>query len=781
VERPGSVKTTHLRIYLRQSKNQKTQAESIATQRAECKRLAFQLGITPEEWEQRIEYIEIDRSGDDFKGREQLARLLQEAQPGDIILAWRQSRLGRDAIDIAATVRELVKFRGCTLYTVESGVAPVSMKGAEDAMMVMFRGMRDQGELENTRKNTRDGLRSRARDGFATGSLPYGYRTVLVNPNVTDRKQSKKRIEIDEKPAANVRRIFDLYLAGNGSAGIAKILNREGVLSPKGHGWSPACIWDMLRDSAYAGHWAYGKTRVVGREGKRTIQGPAPESEIIRHERPELAILTPEMWARVQTAIVERRRDVGQMATAKHPLSGTLRCGLCGGPMRIKVCDGRRPDWKKRYYVCGKKLNEARCTNSIHVPADMVEDALSVHIRTRVLEQILDKMLEEIRVERQRVVHAAEERASEADQLRADLEALAGERKRLVKLAAATDDPVPEVVEMLRANQDRARTLERSLAIATKPPMEVEVAQRLEAAAGAHVERMRQQLDAVELRAALISLFPKGLTFKVDGGVWLLEGSASVPAINVPDSASGYRTVEGGATIRYETRVLPLLILLGMVQVPAGTFAMGGGDEEDERPKHRVFVSAFSIDRDEVTRAAYQKCVAAGACTRADGEGDDDLPVTGVSFLDAASYCAWAGKRLPTEAEWEKAARGSDGRIYPWGDEPSCEQANFGNFQGEGRCPKNPGRPAKVGSYPGASPFGVRDLAGNVWEWVADWYDAKYYRHSPSHDPRGPRSGERRVVRGGACCSMFDLPRAANRLAFPESYRDIDIGFRCAK
>jgi formylglycine-generating enzyme required for sulfatase activity len=224
-----------------------------------------------------------------------------------------------------------------------------------------------------------------------------------------------------------------------------------------------------------------------------------------------------------------------------------------------------------------------------------------------------------------------------------------------------------------------------------------------------------------------------------------------------------------------------VLLVALMVLIPAGTFTMGGGDEDDERPRHRVFVSAFHIDRDEVTRKSYQTCVAAGACAKPDGAGDDDVPVTGVSWRDAAAYCAFVGKRLPTEAEWEKAARGSDGRIYPWGNEPDCAQANFGNFEGEGRCPQNPGRPVKVGSYPGVSPWGVRDLAGNVWEWVADRYDARYYHRSPARDPKGPTQGDRRVVRGGACCSMFGLPRAGNRLAFPEDYRDIDIGFRCAR
>jgi formylglycine-generating enzyme required for sulfatase activity len=225
------------------------------------------------------------------------------------------------------------------------------------------------------------------------------------------------------------------------------------------------------------------------------------------------------------------------------------------------------------------------------------------------------------------------------------------------------------------------------------------------------------------------------------------------------------------------------LLVEGMIPVPAGAFLMGGGDEDDEKPAHRVELSAFSIDQDEVTRVEYHQCVIAGVCAAPDrsGRGHDRVAVTGVSWRDADSYCRFVKKRLPSEAEWERAARGSDGRIYPWGNQPRCEQANFGNFEGEGRCPDNPGRPTVVGSYPGASPFGVRDLAGNVWEWVADRYDARYYRRSPAKNPKGPTVGALRVVRGGACCSMFGLPRASNRLAFPEGYRDIDIGFRCAR
>jgi eukaryotic-like serine/threonine-protein kinase len=208
------------------------------------------------------------------------------------------------------------------------------------------------------------------------------------------------------------------------------------------------------------------------------------------------------------------------------------------------------------------------------------------------------------------------------------------------------------------------------------------------------------------------------------------------------------------------------------VVVPAGPSKQGStkGDE-DERPARTVVVRAFTIDRTEVTRGAYAACVAARRCKAVPGaaaaDADPALPVTGVSWADAQGYCRFAGGRLPTEVEWEKAARGPDGREYPWGDELDCARANWGNFDGEGPCAgKNPGHPVRVGSYPsGASVYGALDLGGNVWEWVADKYD----------DEPG-----RRVVRGGSCCSYFVGPRAANRNAWAPEHRDADLGFRCA-
>ena len=207
----------------------------------------------------------------------------------------------------------------------------------------------------------------------------------------------------------------------------------------------------------------------------------------------------------------------------------------------------------------------------------------------------------------------------------------------------------------------------------------------------------------------------------------------------------------------------------GRVLIPAGPFTRGSTrGADDERPVKVNTLPAFHIDRTEVTRAMYGRCLAAHRCKwlAIDLQAEPNLPVTDVNWSEARTFCAFAGGRLPTEDEWEKAARGGDGREYPWGQKLDCARANWGNFDNEGPCAdKNPGKPVDVGSYPqGASPFGVLDMAGNVWEWVADKYD---------------REPTRRVVRGGSCCSYFVEPRSANRNAWDPNHRDGDLGFRC--
>jgi formylglycine-generating enzyme required for sulfatase activity/tRNA A-37 threonylcarbamoyl transferase component Bud32 len=226
-----------------------------------------------------------------------------------------------------------------------------------------------------------------------------------------------------------------------------------------------------------------------------------------------------------------------------------------------------------------------------------------------------------------------------------------------------------------------------------------------------------------------------------------------------------------------------------LVYVPEGDFLMGSAGSAakgypDEQPQHTVYLSAFWIDRVEVTNGMYARCAKAGACgwpqsnrsaTRSVYYGNsqyDNYPVVYVSWSDAANYCRWAGRRLPTEAEWEKAARGTDGRLYPWGSEPPDNRRLNFNSQDT----------ADVSAFPsGASPYGVLDMAGNVWEWVSDWYDPTYYAHAPARNPMGPDTVQGRVLRGGAWVSSAMDVRAAVRLwSAPENARN-NFGFRCAR
>ncbi len=239
-----------------------------------------------------------------------------------------------------------------------------------------------------------------------------------------------------------------------------------------------------------------------------------------------------------------------------------------------------------------------------------------------------------------------------------------------------------------------------------------------------------------------------------------------------------------------------------MVLVPAGEFGMGSeAGDRDEQPVHTVRLEAFFIDKYEVTNAQYRACVEAGACqpptsfrsyTREHYYDDplyDDSPVVYVNWEMAQNYCAWRGPtdllgpaRLPTEAEWEKAARGTDGRTYPWGEERvDCSRANFMLQQGTRftSCVRDT---ARVGSYEsGISPYGAHDMSGNVWEWVADWYDENYYSVSPLANPQGPESGRERVLRGGAWLFSDYTMRTTNRYWYNPANSFESIGFRCVR
>jgi formylglycine-generating enzyme required for sulfatase activity len=226
---------------------------------------------------------------------------------------------------------------------------------------------------------------------------------------------------------------------------------------------------------------------------------------------------------------------------------------------------------------------------------------------------------------------------------------------------------------------------------------------------------------------------------------------------------------------------------MAMSYIPAGEFIMGTkyGSEADAlaaMPQHAVYLDGFWMDQFEVTNAQYRECIDAGDCsvplsylsnTRSDYFYDsqfDNFAVTNVSFQQAQGYCSWAGGRLPTEAEWEKGARGTDGRWFPWGD--SGNSCLLGNV---GRCFEDI---VEVGNYPdGVSPYGLYDMAGNVAEWVSGWFDEDYYENSPYENPTGPDTGITRIIRGGSWDDVgveVFLRKEIERYGWGN-----DIGFRC--
>ncbi len=278
--------------------------------------------------------------------------------------------------------------------------------------------------------------------------------------------------------------------------------------------------------------------------------------------------------------------------------------------------------------------------------------------------------------------------------------------------------------------------------------------------------------------------------------------STSIP----PPTITALPTLQAGATM-----IAPVDRMV-MMYVPAGEFLMGAGEfdsmaETIEKPQHPVYLEAYWIDQTEVTNAMFAKFVSAtGYRTEteqkgsvsywyeretgkwreasdtdwlrpygpgSDIDGRENHPVIHITWKDAQMYCAWAKRRLPTEAEWEKAARDNDERIYPWGNTPPNNNLSNFNWLENDTSP--------VGSYPaGASPYGVLDMAGNVWEWIADWYSEDYYSVSPYRNPTGPSMGDYRLVRGGGWNNRDAFVRATNRHFWDPLFRSVYLGFRCA-
>jgi formylglycine-generating enzyme required for sulfatase activity len=219
--------------------------------------------------------------------------------------------------------------------------------------------------------------------------------------------------------------------------------------------------------------------------------------------------------------------------------------------------------------------------------------------------------------------------------------------------------------------------------------------------------------------------------------------------------------------------------------VPAGEFSMGSENgDSDEKPVHTVYLDEFWIDLTEVTNAMYALCVQAGACqppiqNRSSTRNNYYLanqyaenPVINVNWYSASNYCEWAGRTLPSEAQWEKAARGANGRTYPWGEGLGCTRANYSGCYGD---------TTRVGRHPaGASPYGALDLAGNVWEWTADWYGETYYASSHARNPTGPETGIYHVLRGGSWDDHEWYMRSANRKWGIPAYWYVYVGFRCS-
>lgn len=394
----------------------------------------------------------------------------------------------------------------------------------------------------------------------------------------------------------------------------------------------------------------------------------------------------------------------------------------------------------------------------------------------------------------------------EAERLRlAELKRQDEERQRLEgEMKAAKEREERRLAELKKQQEEAERKLaeEHRLAEVKRLAEEKRLAQERAKGEGERLAALKRQEEAVrkaeEERLAVLARQAEEQKRKIQEAkkaeeeqrkaaqeaAQELERKAAISAKSPP-------AIEGTQPI-VEASLRPFLApkakdLSPIVTIPAGGFIMGskpGDGNPDEGPQRKVHLDAYTIDKFEVTVAQYAEYLKKSGAEppdfweRANIKEEGNRPVVGVDWLEANEYCEFYGKRLPTEAQWEKAARGEDGRKYPWGnDEPGPLFANYAS----GVAFSYGKSLAAVGSYEsGKSPFGVYDMVGNVWEWTLDWYDKTYYQSASVKNPTGPSNGDYKVIRGGSWSKRPAIARVAGRMSYSPSTRMNSVGFRCA-
>lgn len=431
-------------------------------------------------------------------------------------------------------------------------------------------------------------------------------------------------------------------------------------------------------------------------------------------------------------------------------------------------------------------------------------------------EELTRQKVEKEKLEREAAEKTAREKNEKdaAEKARLDAEGL--ERQRAAKEQADREDAEKAAQEKLE--KEIQRKLEKSIKKAKRDlwwgNFKIDINHRLELIRiyrvpilillVALVIMISLSLDLANKMPELFQIFNNMpiLTVSLTDQL-IVPSNTGEPSVKPTNTFLPSKTLDAGFTPTATTLPTQIIDAKGITMrlVPAGEFTMGSNSgADDEKPIHQVYLDDFYMDIYEVTNAAYKACVDVGGCAPPKNIGSythssyygnsefDNYPVIYVDWNQAKTYCEWRGGNLPTEAQWEKAARGTDGRTYPWGEEINCTRANHGLFENPDinllrTCKSDT---SNVGYYEnGKSPYSLYDMAGNVWEWVDDWYANDYYLTVPNHvnNPLGPLTGQKRVVKGGSWSSTdFEMSlRSANRLEYPEDFAFYTLGFRCAR